>query len=337
MKTRQTIEPDSGVQKSQPDNVAATLLGASNTRTCESGNSTESSHESGSREIGDWKIGRLENFDQSTQADALLCSYKPQKSDFSSKNPVNADGEVLAWDAILRLLSTSLSAPVFSTWIAPCHFTSLTNGVLSLAVESEFSRDIIAKRYRPNIEAAAQIVLGVPTKLRLLVDEALAARTQPEAPIATSIPYKQPRFSGEPIQQAELVDDALETLKHPAATEASLQTKPVEPYVSPVINPKYPLARFQNPTNNPKVAMLLEKYGDIRGVMKNHPFFKRIQRPEAEGGWGTDLGGLIYLCKQYTLERVLWAAKQANEYQGVHTSRGATFNHIVRKGLEGVQ
>ncbi len=97
--------------------------------------------------------------------------------------------------------------------------------------------------------------------------------------------------------------------------------------------PKYPLAQFQNPTNNPQVALLLERYGDIRGVMKNHPFFKRIQLPVDEGGWGTDLAGLIYFAKEYTLERVLWAAKQAKEYQGAD-SRGAVFTHAIRKGLE---
>lgn len=266
----------------------------------EIGNSAESSVNSGSSQ--DWKIGRLDfSVESPTQANSTS-TYKPQISPPEAKNAVNPDGELAVWPVILQALSASVSTPVFTTWIQSCQFESLTGNVLTLAVDSEFSQGIIAKRYRANIEAAAELVLGEPIRLRLLVDSTLASPVNP--------------------QGAEVTQDSAE----PNRAQTAL-----------AINPEYPLARFQNPTNNPQVAQLLEKYGDMRGVFKNHPFFKRIQRPVEEGGWGTDLGGLISLGKKYTLERVLWAARQANEYQGIHTSRGATFNHIVRKGLEGVK
>lgn len=95
----------------------------------------------------------------------------------------------------------------------------------------------------------------------------------------------------------------------------------------------YKAQKCQNPAENPEVAMLLERYGDIRGVMTDHPLFRRIQKPLDEGGWGTGLAGLIWLAKEFGLERVLWAARQAKDYQGAR-DRGAVFNHAVRNGLE---
>lgn len=233
-----------------------------------------------------------------TQAVNSLTSYKPKKPENFSEILANADGELEAWPVILQTLRAIVSRPVFTTWIEPTRFESLANGTLTLSVETEFCRKIISKRYRDNLEAAAELVLGEPTRLRLLVDGTMST-----------------------------------AIRH----EDNQQAVELPPCPNAADNDKYPLARFQNPKNNPEVAALLEKYGDILGVMKNHPFFKRIQRPEAEGGWNTGLGGLISLAKEYTLEQVLWAAKQANQYQGVHTSRGAIFNHIVRNGMEGLK
>jgi len=55
-----------------------------------------------------------------------------------------------------------------------------------------------------------------------------------------------------------------------------------------------------------------------------------------EGGWGTGVGGLIALAKEYTLERVLWAVRETKAYRGTREP-GKYFNHIVRKGLEADQ
>lgn len=169
----------------------------------------------------------------------------------------------------------------------------------------------------------------------------------------SSYKAQNPEISAEPTYRKpvnrsatpERLDKALEKfpqgdslegeLKQAAARrEESAQSHRIAaPYINPTPNPKYPLAAYQNPTNNPTVALLLERYGDMRGIFTKHPLFLKMVKPEEEGGWGVGLGGLINLGKQYGLERVLRAAKEAREYVGA-TSRGAVFNHAVRNGLE---
>lgn len=102
----------------------------------------------------------------------------------------------------------------------------------------------------------------------------------------------------------------------------------------PEISEKFPLARFQNPTYNPEVALLLERYGDLRQVILHSPIFKTPCAKIEDGGWGTGVGGLISLAKQYGLERVLWAIRETKNYRGAREP-GKYFNHILRNGLEG--
>ena len=104
----------------------------------------------------------------------------------------------------------------------------------------------------------------------------------------------------------------------------------------PEIPEKFPLARFQNPTNNPEVALLLERYGDLRQVILQSPIFKTPCAKVEDGGWGTGVGGLISLAKQYGLERVLWAVRETKNYRGAREP-GKYFSHILRKGLEAGQ
>jgi len=101
----------------------------------------------------------------------------------------------------------------------------------------------------------------------------------------------------------------------------------------PEISEKFPLACFQNPTNNPEVALLLERYGDLRQVILQSPIFKTPCAKVEDGGWGTGVGGLISLSKQYGLERVLWAVRETKNYRGAREP-GKYFSHILRKGLE---
>jgi len=99
------------------------------------------------------------------------------------------------------------------------------------------------------------------------------------------------------------------------------------------ISEKFPLARFQNPSNNPEVALLLERYGDLRQVILQSSIFKTPCAKVEDGGWGTGVGGLITLAKQYGLERVLWAVRETKNYRGAREP-GKYFSHILRKGLE---
>lgn len=92
---------------------------------------------------------------------------------------------------------------------------------------------------------------------------------------------------------------------------------------------KYPLARFQNPTNNPEVAALLEKYGDLKQIILKSPIFKEVCASPYKGGWGTSVGCLISFAKKYTLERVLWAIRETESYRGAN-NRGAYFNFILK-------
>jgi DnaA N-terminal domain len=106
------------------------------------------------------------------------------------------------------------------------------------------------------------------------------------------------------------------------------------PTSAPVRKSEYPLAQFQNPTHNPQVATLLEKYGDMRQVILHSPIFREPCAKVSEGGWGSDVAGLISLGKQYTLERLLWAVREAKNYRGTR-SKGAYMSGILKKGLEG--
>ena len=97
---------------------------------------------------------------------------------------------------------------------------------------------------------------------------------------------------------------------------------------------KSPWAMQQNPTNNPEIALLLERYGDLRGVVLNSPLFKAPCTRLEEGGWGIGVGAMIQAGKEYTLERLIWAMRHVKEYRGAN-DRGKFFYHVLRKGLEG--
>lgn len=132
----------------------------------------------------------------------------------------------------------------------------------------------------------------------------------------------------QPVTVRIVVDSALKVSlpESPACVKPTMDTTSTN-------STKYPLARFQNPSNNPEVARLLEQYGDMRQVILKSPIFKVPCAKVEEGGWGTGVGGLIALAKEYTLERVLWAVRETKAYRGTREP-GKYFNHIVRKGLE---
>ncbi len=305
MSTRQWIEQFNTASKEAQPELGGVTLGLSNAHVREGRNSVEQdlgllTRFAEGKSIEDWKIERLENFACFTQATSFMSSYKAQKLQGSQEGVSEPSSIGFLWQTVQKILQSELSLAAYETWIVPCHLVSITEQEITLATGTDFSLSIIDRRYGTVIKQAFSQVLGRSVRLRYQVSPELE-QTKPETRSSSSTA--------------------------PNAMPVSNLTTP------PTVKPEYPLARFQNPTNNPQVAMLLERYGDIRGVMKNHPFFKRIQKPVEEGGWGTDLGGLIYFAKEYTLERVLWAAKQAKEYQGAD-SRGAVFTHAVRKGLE---
>lgn len=240
------------------------------------------------------KEGRREKLSLPSTQVALNESYKAQISHRATQSASAKVPDAEAhWKAIQQILASTVEYPAYITWIVPCQLKSLTDDALTLATSTEFSRNLIFQRYRNAIKHACQEVLGRPVRLHLVVDKTLE---EPE--ISPSVPL-QPSVS---------------------------QPQPTD-------KPKYQMAKFQNPTNNPEVAGLLERYGDMRGVILKCPIFKEPCTPYRDGGWEIGIGAMINACKQYTLERVIWAIRQTKAYRGAN-DRGKFFYHALRKGLE---
>jgi hypothetical protein len=223
-------------------------------------------------------------------ANAQYDSYKPENRKSESEMAQTPYDAELLWKGVQAELKQELPQPSYETWIAPCKLVSIESGKVTLAVESEFNRDLIAKRWQRDIAQRFSIQADEPMKVAFVVDQSLY-------PVVISAPQ---------ALQAEA-----------PKTE----------------RPKYPMAAHQNPTNCPRIAGLLERYGDMRQVILKAPLFKTPCTPETEGGWGLGAGALIKAGKDYTLERVIWAMEQAKNYRGAKT-RGAVFYHALRNGWE---
>ena len=246
------------------------------------------------KSIEDWKVERLDGSAScSTQANTSMISYKAQNEEFSESIQPHPLDLPALWAKAQEQLKANVGTAAYETWLKPCRPESLDRNTITLAASSDFNQNIITRRYGTALKEAFSSLLDQAVSVRIVVDPAL------EAPLS------------------------LETPVNPkSATETA-----------PSLNIKYPLARFQNPTNNPEVAILLEQYGDLRQVILKSPIFKVPCAKVEDGGWGTGVGGLITLAKQYTLERVLWAIRETKAYRGTREP-GKYFNHIVRKGLE---
>jgi hypothetical protein len=197
------------------------------------------------------------------------------------------------WLAVRDRLTAELSQPAFDTWIAPIAWDSSSASGISITVASNFNREQVLKRYGHCIKQHLLELAGSPIKLDVVVNESLSAALESSGPV---------------IRQR--------------TAQTALTPKP-----------KSPWAAQQNPTNNPEIEMLLEKHGDMRQVFIKDPRFTVVMSPEKDGGWNIGLGALINAGKEYTLERVLWAVKEAKIYPGAASRRGI-FYHILRKGLE---
>lgn len=224
----------------------------------------------------------------------LIESYKPQKSKIRIDNGAFQSDSAALWQTIQPTLQQVMSSASYQTWITSCQAISFEKGRLTLLVESDFNRELIQKRYRKTIEQALLIQTGQALTLCLRVD-ASAAATLPATTQATS-------------EAAQKADTALAPAKSSWAAH-------------------------QNPTNDPEVAILLERYGDMRGVILDCKLFEKPCTPIEQGGWGISVGAMITAGKQHTLAQVLWAIRQTVAYRGAN-NRGKLFYHILRKGLE---
>ncbi len=81
-------------------------------------------------------------------------------------------------------------------------------------------------------------------------------------------------------------------------------------------------------------TVLLERYGDIMGIVNNHPLFKRAISPIDRGGWGIFPQILTKKCKEFGITPVLHALRHTADLSSVRNRR-AFFLHTLDKGQFG--
>ena len=220
MSTRQVVEQ----LNAAPEQSRTGMISLSNAPARENTNSVEQdpglqARFAKGKSVEDWKIERLENFAGTTQAVNSMNSYKAQNENFSEPIQPNSLTVQVLWAEVQKQLMADLGTAAYETWLKPCRPESLGGNTITLATSSDFNRNIITRRYGIALREAFSTLLGQAVTLRIVADPAL------EVPLS---------------------------LETPANSKPATVTKP-----SP--KPQYPLARFQNPTNNPEVAALWNK------------------------------------------------------------------------------
>ncbi|MBV8689717.1 MAG: chromosomal replication initiator protein DnaA [Candidatus Eremiobacteraeota bacterium] len=97
----------------------------------------------------------------------------------------NSDISTELWQSALGALEQRFSKPIFEMWIKPMRFVSLSGTELTLAVQSNFARDWVENRLKPQIRDVLTEVLGAELDLHFTV-----AADQPEA--ASAAPPAEP-------------------------------------------------------------------------------------------------------------------------------------------------
>ena len=69
--------------------------------------------------------------------------------------------------------------------------------------------------------------------------------------------------------------------------------------------PKQAASANTIPWANPELGALHAQYGDIMGIVDNHPVFVQAAKPLTEGGWGIFNKELTLACKEYGVLTVL--------------------------------
>lgn len=233
----------------------------------------------------------------STQAVTSLISYKPQKPDSEqafSALPLKLEH---FWTKVQSELKQTLPLASYETWIAPCKLVSAEPGQAILAVASEFNRTQITKRWLDTITNCITTLAKKPVQVKVIVIPNLFPETESVQP---SLP------SNNPASQSN---------------------------GSPSLKAQFPLAAYQNPTNCPRVASLLERYGDMRQVILKCPMFRDAITPEAKGGWGIGVGAMIKAGKEFGLARLLYALEHTKAKLGA-TSLGGTFYYYLRNDFD---
>lgn len=88
-----------------------------------------------------------------------------------------------------------------------------------------------------------------------------------------------------------------------------------------------------------EASMLFERYGDIMGVIDNHPLFKPVTRAREDGGWGIYPQALTNAVKKYAvdgdygagLDKVLDAIRYTKNYPAAR-NKAAFFWSVMENG-----
>jgi hypothetical protein len=83
-----------------------------------------------------------------------------------------------------------------------------------------------------------------------------------------------------------------------------------------------------------ELAILHDKYGDIMGIVDNHPLFKKVQASRERGGWGIFPQLLTKKCKEYGVISVLTGLRFVVNNPRVKDPR-AFFLHAIDNGQFG--
>ena|GEM_PF-1086238 len=233
----------------------------------------------------------------STQAATSLISYKPQKP--TSEQVFSAPSPKLErfWTKVQAELKQNLPQASYETWIAPCKLVSTEPGQAIIAVASEFNRSQITRRWLNTLTDCISTLAKKPVQVKVIAAPELFSEAEKD----------QPHQS--PSSQASQ-----------ASGSASL-------------NVQFPMGAYQNPTNCPKVASLLERYGDMRQVIMKSPLFRDALTPEAKGGWGIGVGAMIKAGKEFGLARLLYALEHTKAKLGAN-SLGGTFYYYLRNDFD---
>ena len=232
----------------------------------------------------------------STQAVTSLISYKPQKSNREEEIPSSIIRLERFWAKVQAELKGILPTASYETWISPCKLISAQPGIAIIAVESEFNRSQVAKRWLKQITECITAMAKKPVQVKLVVEPSLFQ----------------------------------EGASTPTAQSSS---QPNNPSLHRATNTQWPLATHQNPTNCPRVASLLERYGDMRQVILKCPMFREAITPEAKGGWGIGVGAMIKAGKEFGLARLLYALEHTKAKLGAN-SKGGTFYYYLRNDFD---
>lgn len=101
----------------------------------------------------------------------------------------------------------------------------------------------------------------------------------------------------------------------------------------PVINTRHLNEVATVLTDERQLAELHATYGDIMGIVDNHPLFHQVCKPIPQGGWGIFPQLLTNACKDYGVLTVLEALQRVANKPGLKNRRAYFFSQLKTGSL----